>query len=233
MVSGWICGIKRHFLMSLYIGQTFLYDKGGRKMGIFAIDGKLAVFLNTLGNLMVLNLLTLLCSLPVFTAGAAMTALYTSTQRMARKEDGGLIAGYFKAFRDNFRQATVLWLIGGGIILFMLFDIRLLQSVTGTFGLVYRCLLLVLVLLFVLELIYSFAVLARFENTLKNTAKNALLFCAGKIGPALLMLAITALPVILFTISYRFLPVLVLLGISGPAYLASIYFVSLFQSYEK
>ncbi len=202
-------------------------------MGLFAIDGKLAVFLNKLGNLMVLNLLTLLCSLPLFTAGAAMTALYACTQRLARKEEGDLIHSYFKAFRDNFRQATVLWLTGGSIILFLLFDIWLLRAVPGTFGLVYRCLLLVLVLLFLLELIYSFAVLARFDNTLKNTARNALLFCAGKIGPAFLMLVLTALPVILFTISYRFFPVVVLLGLSGPAYLASIYFVSLFQAYEK
>lgn len=202
-------------------------------MGLFAIDGKLAVFLNTLGNLIVLNLLTLLCCLPLFTAGAAITALYASTQRIARKEDGSLILGYFKAFRDNFRQATILWLIGGGIIAFMIFDIWLLQSLTGTFGLVYRCLLLVLILLLVLELIYTFAVLARFQNTLKNTAKNALLFCAGKIGPALIMLVLTILPVILLTISYRFVPVLVLWGISGPAYLASIYFVSLFHNYEN
>lgn len=202
-------------------------------MGIFAIDGKLALFLNRLGSIMVLNLLTLLCSLPVITAGAAMTALYASTQRLARKEDSDLIPGYFKAFRNNFRQATILWLIGGGIVLFLLFDIWLLQSVSGTFGLVYRCLLLVLALLFILELIYIFAVLARFDNTLGNTAKNALLFWAGKVGPALLMLLLTVLPVILLTISYRFIPVVILCGLSGPAYLASIYFVSLFHAYEK
>ena len=64
-------------------------------MGLFALDGKLAVFLNKLGNLMVLNLLTLLCSLPLFTAGAAMTALYACTQRLALKEYGVLFHSYF------------------------------------------------------------------------------------------------------------------------------------------
>ena len=47
-------------------------------MGIFAPDGKLAGFLNALGNLIVLNILTLICSIPIFTFGASMTALYLS-----------------------------------------------------------------------------------------------------------------------------------------------------------
>ena len=61
-------------------------------MGIFAPDGKLAGFLNALGNLIVLNILTLICSIPIFTFGASMTALYTMVMRMARKEDGKIIS---------------------------------------------------------------------------------------------------------------------------------------------
>lgn len=202
-------------------------------MGIFAIDGKLSRFLNQLGYLILLNILTVLSSIPLVTAGAAMTALYASSQRLVRGEEGGIVAGYFKAFRQNFRQASILWLLGMGIIGFMAFDIWLLRSMVGVFGQVYRSLLFVLILFFLTEMIYIFAVLARFDNTIKNTAKNAMLFCAGHIGQALLMLMLTFLPVILLTISYRFFSVVLLLGVSGPAYLASIYFVSLFRAVEK
>ena len=73
-------------------------------MGIFSPDGALARLLNTLGNLIVLNILTIICCVPVFTAGAAMTALYTMVMRMARKEDGKIISEYFKAFKANFKQ---------------------------------------------------------------------------------------------------------------------------------
>ena len=100
-------------------------------MGIFAPDGKLAGFLNALGNLIVLNILTLICSIPIFTFGASMTALYTMVMRMARKEDGKIISEYFKAFKANFKPATILWLIFGGLIAFMTFDIWLLRSITG------------------------------------------------------------------------------------------------------
>lgn len=201
-------------------------------MGIFSPDGALARFLNALGNLIVLNILTIICCIPIFTAGAAMTALYTMVMRMVRKEDGKIISGYFHAFKDNFKQATILWLIFGGLIAFMTFDIWLLRSITGTFGTVYRVVLFVIILVFAMVLLHIFAVLARFDNTIKNTAKNALLFCVGKLPQAVLMLVLTLIPVALLTISYRFVSVDFLIGLSGPAYLAAIYFVDLFKSYE-
>ena len=201
-------------------------------MSIFAADGNLVNFLNRLGYLMILNLLTVLCCIPVFTTGAAITALYSVTLRLVRKEDERIIAGYFRAFCDNFKQATLIWLAGGGILLFMLFDIRLLQSVAGTFGQVYRIVLFGAILLLVMLLMHAFAILARFDNTIKNTLKNAALFCAGHIAPAILMLETVLIPVILLMLSYRFLSVDILIGISGPAYLTSIYFTSLFKKYE-
>ena len=187
-------------------------------MGIFDADGRLARFLNALGNLIVLNILTLICSLPIITIGTSMTALYTMTMRMARNEESSIIRGYFRAFHNNFKQSTIFWGIGGGLIVFMLFDIWLLQSVKGNFG---------------LELIHIFAVQARFENTMKNTAKNALLFCVGHFPQAILMLTVTLLPVILLSVSYRFISVNFLIGISGPAYLAGWYFKSIFKAYEN
>lgn len=202
-------------------------------MGIFAVDGKLARFLNTLGSLFVLNILTLISCIPIFTLGAAMTALYTCTLRLVRAEGGSLVKGYFKAFRANFKQATKVWLAGGAMIAFMAFDIWLLNFLEGTFGQVYRIILFVLILLAALELIYTFALMARFQNTIKNTLKNALILSVGKLLPALCILILMVLPIGLLMISYRFVSVDILLGISGPAYLSSLYFTSLFKRYER
>ena len=85
---------------------------------------------------------------------------------------------------------------------------------------------------FAMLLIHIFAVQARFDNTMKNTAKNALLFCVGKLPQAVLMLLLTLIPAVLLTISYRFISVDFLIGLSGPAYLAAIYFADLFKNYE-
>ena len=201
-------------------------------MGLFAADGKLAGALNCIGNLIVLNILTLVCCIPVVTAGAAMTALYTMTMRIARKEDGKIISGYFRAFRDNFKQSTVLWLVFGGLMAFMAFDIYMLKTINGDFGQAYRILLFVLILCFQTELIHIYAVLARFENTTKKTAWNALLFIAGNLPQAVLMLAVTVSPLLLVSVSMRFVSVVFLIGLAGPAYLASLYFKEIFRKYE-
>lgn len=202
-------------------------------MGIFAHDGKLAQILTTLGNLMVLNILTLLCSIPVITIGPAAVALFNNTIRIARGEDGPLISQYFSSFRANFKQAAILWVLMGGCIAFMAFDIYLLAFLEGALGQVYQVVLLVLIILFTLVSIYGFALMARFDNTMKNTLKNAWILSIGKPLPAIVFLLFMFLLVGLLAISYRFIPVLFLLGISGPAYLSSMYFTSLFQKFEN
>lgn len=202
-------------------------------MGIFSADGAVATFLNRLGNLFVLNILTIICSIPIVTIGAAMTALYASTLKLARGEDGNLVLGYFKAFRENFKQTTIIWLAGGGMILFMSFDIWLLRSIEGTFGQVYRIILFVLIMFFIMIMVYTFALVARFENTIKNTLKNALVLSLGKPVPAIFLVVLTNLPILVLMISYRFVIIDILIGASGPAYLASCYLASIFKRYEE
>ena len=85
-------------------------------MSIFAADSKLTVVLNTIGNLMVLNILALICMIPVVTAGSSLTALYTMTMRIVRKEEGSIIRGFFGAFKDNLKKSTAIWLMGGGLL---------------------------------------------------------------------------------------------------------------------
>ena len=202
-------------------------------MSIFAADSKLTVVLNTIGNLMVLNILALICMLPVVTAGASLTALYTMTMRIVRKEEGSIIRGFLGAFKDNLKKSTAIWLMGGGLLVFMAFDIWLLRSFTGTFGLVYRVLLFVLMLFIGMVLMHAFALTARFENTVKNTLKNALVIVASHLPQSVLMLVIFLLPVLLLFVSMRFVSVDILIGLSGPVWLASVYFCPLFHSFEE
>ena len=80
-------------------------------MKLFNLDSPVMVFLSKVANLMILNVLTIICCIPIFTAGAAITALYYVTIKMARGDDPYIIKGYFKSFKENFKQATIIWLI--------------------------------------------------------------------------------------------------------------------------
>lgn len=202
-------------------------------MEIFRPEGKLSGFLNKLGDLMVLNIITIACCLPVVTAGAALTALYSQTLKMVKNEEGKVVSGYFHAFRENFRQATILWGIGGGCTLFIVLDLYLLRRFDTGFMKAYQGVLLFILVLIVMFCMYLFPVLARFENTTKNTVKNAVLFCMIHFIKSFFMLLINLLPVILTCFTLRFLFLDVLLGISGTAYLTSIYYRSLFKKFES
>lgn len=151
-------------------------------MKLFSYDSKFSQIMLKLCYGCYLNLLWMVCSLPVFTAGAATAALYDVTLRLAREEEPPLTSRFFKAFRGNFRQATILWLIllGVGALLgadgYILY--RLSKGTTGmvsvicTLGL---ALIIVAAIAYVIVLLYVFPLVASVKNTNWAMLKNALL----------------------------------------------------------
>lgn len=162
-------------------------------MRLFSPDSKLMISMARLGDLTILNFLYLLTCLPVFTIGAATTALYTVSFRNTRDWENGLVRTYFRSFRDNFKQGTCLWLIllvcGGAAFL----DAWLFYRLTGPV----RKLYIVFALLFALVLLtaaYAFPLLSQFENGTKGTLKNALLLSIGYLPRSLLMVVMNIFP---------------------------------------
>jgi uncharacterized membrane protein YesL len=80
-------------------------------MRIFNAESPLMEGLSKVADLVILNLLVLLCCIPVITAGAALTGMHYVLLKMARDEEGYIVRSYFKSFKENFLQATGMWLI--------------------------------------------------------------------------------------------------------------------------
>ena len=151
-------------------------------MKLFSYDSKFSQIMLKLCYGCYLNLLWMVCFLLVFTAGAATAALYDVTLRLAREEEPPLTARFFKAFRENFRQATILWLIllGIGVLLgadgYILYHLYKgttgMVSVICTLGL---ALIIVAAIAYVIVLLYVFPLVASVKNTNWAMLKNALL----------------------------------------------------------
>lgn len=201
-------------------------------MSIFSTEGKLAAVLNRIGDLIVLNLLTLICMIPVITAGAAFTALYEITMKMVKNEEGPVISSFFRAFGSNFKKSTIIWACAAGITAFLALDIKLLGTLNTDWAYGYRIGLFILELVVLMFTAFILVTSARFENSIKNTVKNGILFCAIHFSRSILMFFVMLIPVILVFISPRFLCVVILFGVSGPAFLTGIYFRSLFKDFE-
>ena len=165
------------------------------------MNSPLMQFLSRVGDLIILNLLTLLFSIPVITVGAAVTALHVSMEKL-RKDDGTLFKNYVSAFQSNFLQATGIWLV-----LVFFGAIASFGVLSYTFG--YRPeglnvspLLIVCLVFFVLWLFavsWAFPLQARFSNTVFGTLKNALICSIAFFPRTLVIVVINALPFVLMT----------------------------------
>ena len=190
--------------------------------------------LSRMGNLILLNLMFVLCCLPVVTIGAAWTAMYSVTLKMVKNEEGYLWKDYWKAFRSNFKQASVIWCI---LLMFgaaLGIDLHILKGMEGTWAQVLQTALFMVLFLYLMVLAYVFPILAQFENRLPDTVRNALILSVAKLPFTLLMLSVTAVMVrITFfnaaTLAYGIFAWLYI-GFSLTAYVSSFLFRRIFHN---
>ena len=90
----------------------------------FNMDSPIMRFLSRVCDLIILNLLTIVCCIPVFTAGASITALFSVTLKMVKGEESYIVRGFFKGFKENFKQSTIIWLIIAVLGFFLFMDYR-------------------------------------------------------------------------------------------------------------
>ena len=160
-------------------------------MPFFSYESKFSQAMLKLCGACYLNLLWILCSLPIFTMGASTTALYYVTLKIVQGDDNNITAMFFRAFRENFRQATTLWLIMLGIGLLLAGDGYILyhlhHSTVGVPAVLWTlmlALIIVAAIAYVIVLMYLFPLVASVQNTNWAMLKNSFfigihyLFCS-------------------------------------------------------
>ena len=166
-------------------------------MKFFSYESKFTQLLLQLCWSCYLNLLWFLCSLPIVTVGASTTALYYASLKLVREEDSSLTRQFFRSFRENFRQATVLWLILLGVGLFLgadgyiLYHLRL--SAAGPLAVMWTLILAVVIaasVVYVIVLLYVFPLLASVSNTNRAMLKNAFLIGTHYLFATILVFAV-------------------------------------------
>ena len=189
-----------------------------------------------MADLLFLNLLWLLCSLPILTIGPATCALFTVTLKIARDEPVATVREFFSAFKSNFRQGFVLGLIALFASAVIFADGIYAFSVEGTAKIVFCLVTGIMGALFLTYVCYVFALQAKFENTIRAHIKNTFLlaFCAP--GKTVLMWLILALPVALFLLLPQFVVAYIgvlylMFGISCPVYFNSRILRSIFDRF--
>lgn len=205
--------------------------------------------LTGLADLMWLNVLAIITSLPVFTIGASITAMETVFMRMLHKEEVFVTREYFKAFKDNFKQATVIWMIMLPIIFVIGFDQIYFLTDNSEFGIFLKAASIVLGVVFLGVFLYIFPLQARYKNPVKVTFRNAVILTIGHPFRSIFMILVFAL--FAFTAvsiafagylydtkgyvysDFKLYPFLLLFGYSLPWFLVSIIILPVFDKLEK
>ncbi len=182
--------------------------------------------MSVVADLLLLNLLTVLCSVPVLTAGAAFTALYDRMIRMVRGEETYILKPFLQSFGSNLKKGSLLgiiFLIAAGLLYV---DYRIVQ--------LYLPILIpgvgALAVILLAVALYAFPLLARYENTLPGTLKNAALLMIGYF-PRTLAMVVVMVGIWMAALQYVriFAPMMLLLGLSLPCYVCVLLINGVFE----
>jgi uncharacterized membrane protein YesL len=198
-------------------------------------DSLFGRFFGTIGDIIALNLLFLLCSLPIVTFGASFTSLHFALLRRRQHSDSSAVRDFFQSFRQNFRQSTLAWLT-------MIVLIIVISADFGTFGpdgvmpfLPFYYLILLLSIILFFTSLYIFPVIAAFENSLKQLWIQSFFLAARNLPRTILIAILTVVPLAVTllnaTLMLHLLILWLMAGFSLIAWCTSYLYYSAFRPY--
>lgn len=194
----------------------------------FNYDGPFFNALNKITDLIILNLLWLICCIPVITIGASTTAMLSVTIKMQSYEVAYPWKDFFKAFKANFKQSTIIWLImlflGCALVIdyYTFYQNPVLFTIT-----------MFIIVMYLLILTFVFPLQAKFTNKIRDTFKNAALLSIKHLPSTIIIIAMIGLACYITSAFLELAFLWVLIAGSGLAYGASYFYNRIFNLYIK
>lgn len=204
---------------------------------IFNLDNGIMRFFSRIFDIVVLNLLFVICSIPVVTIGVSLTSMYSITLKMVRNEESHIIRGFLKTFKQNFKQGIIVGMIAIIIALFIIIDLKLI-TIIGTDTLkVLKVLCYIVAIWGYIIFLYAFPILARFVHTTKEVFKNSFMLSIVNFKWTILLILLN-FPFILMLfyseVSMLLLfTIFIIFGFASLALIQSFIFRKIFEKYEN
>ena len=163
-------------------------------------EGVFFQFLSRVGDLIILNVLFLICCVPIVTVGAAYAALCKVCMDMVYEQEAGMVKGFFLAFRENFKQATIVWVVELLVIVSLVCDAMLILTFLPGSKIMY-ILLGVLAFLVLCVCTHMTPLLIRYRNGLRQHLSNAMVLAVIRLPRTLLMIVVSCAPLIVLALS--------------------------------
>lgn len=200
--------------------------------GIFNYDSPLMSGLGKLADLIILNVLTMLFCIPIVTIGSSLTACHYVSLKIRRGE-GYVLKNFWKSFKENFRQSTVIWLVIAINVLICLYA-TLFVNVDGTMGSISKGVIFVALIFWLFLSCWAFPLQSKFINKIGTTFKNSFFLSFKYLFRTILMVVINLIPVAaLLLLSYQWYSILFMFGFSLPTYLCAMLYDKKFEELEN
>jgi len=180
-------------------------------MSIFSTNSKLYKAISWFGNIVILSLSWLLFSLPIVTIGASTVAAFSIAFKLIDGTDGYMFKGFVKAFKSNWKQGTILWVITAASIYALYLDIQLLfKTEDPSYFLIIASIVSFLFIFF--ALLYVFPLSARYENKWYMHIKNSFILSIRFFKKTVFLLLILVVELGLIIWNEKTIILLVLIG---------------------
>lgn len=163
----------------------------------FNINSSFFKFWNKFIDLFFLNIVMLVCCIPVVTIGPAVTAAYAVLLKMVDDQEGYIFKDYFRYFKSNFKKGTVLGLIFIAAVYALYIEWQVVTKMNDV-NFIFIVIAIISTAIVVAALLYVFPLTARYENTVINTIKNSFHISVYFFGKTMFILIIVALEIALF-----------------------------------
>jgi len=171
---------------------------------IFQYDNPIWNFLGKIADMVYLTLLWIVFSLPIFTIGAATTAVYRCAQNLL-EDEGQLTRVFIMSFRRNFKKSTILWLIVLLIGIILSADLYFFSQINTDWSKIMALSALIFMFLLIMMAIYMFNMLSRFENTFKQLFSIAFVLSIKALPWTIFMVVVLIATLALVFLKYWFI----------------------------
>ncbi len=202
------------------------------------IDNPFFEAMGRLGDIILVNLLLLLCSLPIVTVGASVSAMYGVFLQMMEGTEGRISITFFRYFRKGLKKNTMVWstmLVIGILLIFNMFFLGHvgMEGIWRIVGIVTGCLILIWKILFA----WVFAFLADWEERIRDGVTATMRMAVLHLPATLVMVVLNNILLICLWMGVFYLaaviPIYLVAGFGLTGYVNTWFFKKYLKKKEK
>lgn len=200
---------------------------------LFRYDSKFWEILEEISDIVILNFLFIIFSIPIITIGASSSALYTVSLKKTNEENISVFKEFMRSFKSNFKISTLAWIFTIILASMLFLDFYISNLISIKFiGLVLKFISTLVSILLIFNITYLFPMISKFDNKLKNTIINSTIISIQYLPYTIIMSILNILWIVLLFLlfnSYHYILFFyIIIGFGIVSYINSIFLNKIF-----